>query len=210
MIGNSDVGTAAGGQEPTRNRVKKEGSRVAHSGVHAGEELAHTAVEQGMHVAEETGRKARGVVDQAQARLKEEAGDQQKRAATGLGSIADQLRSMAEKCGQQDTASKLVHQASGRVQQVADWLEEREPGQVVEEVRNFARRHPGAFLAGAAMAGALAGRLTRNMASGVDQDRGVMGRRDASQPETEPPRASVPQPPTPSSPPASPAAGVRT
>jgi len=84
---------------------------------------------------------------------------------------------MADQCGRQGTATDLVHHASDRVQRVADWLEWREPGQVVEEVRDFARRHPGTFLSGATMAGVLAARLTRNMAGGG------MGRQEGGQPE---------------------------
>lgn len=60
-------------------------------------------------------------------------------------------------------ATDLVRGASGTVHQAADWLEQREPGTVVNELRDYARRHPGMFLAGAAVAGVLAGRLTRNL-----------------------------------------------
>jgi hypothetical protein len=39
-------------------------------------------------------------------------------------------------------------------------LQNREPAELLEEVRRFARRKPGLFLLGAAAAGVLAGRLT--------------------------------------------------
>jgi hypothetical protein len=191
-MGNSNAGTPAGGREPTKNRVKEQSSQVAQGAAHTGQELAHTAVEQGTHVAQEAGQKARGLVDQAQAELKGQAADRQKRAASGLRTIGDQLRSMADQSGQQGTASGVVHQASDRVQQVADWLEQREPGQVVEEVRNFARRSPGTFLTGAVIAGVLAGRLTRNMASRADQGGGDMGSRPSDQTETGAPAGPAP------------------
>ena len=66
----------------------------------------------------------------------------------------------------------------GRVQQVADWLDRREPGQALDDVRNFARRHPGAFLTGAAIAGVVVGRLTRNLAGGGRPDGGTAGQPD--------------------------------
>ncbi|MEK8109106.1 phage holin family protein [Micromonospora sp. M12] len=62
-----------------------------------------------------------------------------------------------------------------RRQQAAGWLDEREPGEVLDEVRTYARRNPGTFLAGAAVAGLLVGRLTRGLtapASGNGQGGG--------------------------------------
>jgi hypothetical protein len=115
-------------------------------------------------VAQEARRTTRDLFGQAQTELKDQAGAQQKRAADGLRSIGDQLRSMAEKNDRPGMAGDLIGEFSGRVQHAADWLDHREPGQVVAEVRDFARRHPGAFLLGAAVAGVLVGRLTRGVA----------------------------------------------
>jgi hypothetical protein len=218
-MANSNAGMPAGQQQPTKDRMKEQGSQVAHGAAHTGQHLAHTAAEQGRQVAQEAGRKARGLVGQAQAELKGQAVDQQKRAATGLRTIGDQLRSMADKSGQQGMTTDLVHQTSDRVQHVADWLEQREPGQVVEEVRNFARRHPGMFLTGAAIAGVLAGRVTRSMAGGAGQGAGDMGGheggridmgpRETGQPEMGMPAASAP-PAAAAAPPAAQPAGART
>jgi hypothetical protein len=61
-----------------------------------------------------------------------------------------------------DVASDLTRQASDKARDLAGWLESREPGDLLEEVRDLARRKPGTFLLGAAAAGVLAGRLTRS------------------------------------------------
>jgi hypothetical protein len=50
---------------------------------------------------------------------------------------------------------------AGRTDSVASWLEAREPADLLDEVKSFARRSPGTFLAIAVGAGVLAGRLTR-------------------------------------------------
>lgn len=168
-MANSNVGMPAHRQEPTKDRMKEQGSQVAHGAAQTGQHVAHTAAEQGRMAGREASQKARGLVDQAQAEVKGQAADQQNRAASGLRTIGNQLRSMADKSEEQGMATDLVHQTSDRVQHVADWLEQREPGQVVEDVRDFARRHPGTFLTGAAIAGVLAGRMTRNMARGAKQ-----------------------------------------
>ena len=57
----------------------------------------------------------------------------------------------------------LADQAADRVQSVAGWLEQRQPGEVLDEVRDFARRRPGTFLAAAAVVGLIGGRLTRGL-----------------------------------------------
>jgi hypothetical protein len=56
---------------------------------------------------------------------------------------------------------EVARQASERARTVASCLEEREPGDLLDEVRRFARRKAGVFLAGAALAGVVVGRLTR-------------------------------------------------
>ena len=53
---------------------------------------------------------------------------------------------MAAKGSQSGMATEVARQASERIHGAASWLEHREPGDLFDEVRNFARRRPGAFL----------------------------------------------------------------
>jgi hypothetical protein len=57
-------------------------------------------------------------------------------------------------------ATDLVRQAGDKLEELAGWVQNREPGDLVNELRGFARRKPGVFLLGAALAGVVAGRLT--------------------------------------------------
>jgi len=67
-------------------------------------------------------------------------------------------------------ATDLVQQLSTRAGDVASWLDNRDPGSLLSEARGYARRHPGTFIAIAAVAGVLAGRLTRSVtASAADK-----------------------------------------
>ena len=75
---------------------------------------------------------------------------------------------MASSSGQNGLATDLAVQASDRVHSVAGWLEQRQPGEVLDEVRDFARRRPGTFLAAAAVVGLIGGRLTRGLTAGSD------------------------------------------
>jgi hypothetical protein len=157
--------SSSGGQRSTGTAVKEQGVQATQHAGQTGRQVAQKATEQGKQVAAQAGQQVHGVLDQAQSQLMEQAGAQQHRAAGGLRNLGDQLRTAAE-CGQPGPASDLIRQASGRITELADWLEHREPGQVIDEVRDFARRRPGAFLGGAALAGLLFGRLTRGMTSG--------------------------------------------
>ncbi|NIH82751.1 hypothetical protein [Amycolatopsis viridis] len=69
-------------------------------------------------------------------------------------------------------AQDVVREVAQRAKKVASWLDSREPGDLADEVRDFARRKPGLFLAGAAVAGLLAGRLTRGVAAAVSDQGG--------------------------------------
>ncbi|MEV4537503.1 hypothetical protein AB0J82_27370 [Asanoa sp. NPDC049518] len=179
------------GQESTTDKAKTEAKEVSRTAVAAGGDVAQTAKDQGRQVAHETARQARDLYGTTRTQLRDQASAQQKRAAGGIRSISDEIRSMAEQGGQSGPASDLARQASGRIADVADWIEAREPGQVVDEVKRFARRRPGAFLAGAAILGVLAGRLTRGVvADARDSDQGAgaagNGRLTPSQPPFEP------------------------
>jgi hypothetical protein len=71
------------------------------------------------------------------------------------------MAEIADKLADASITSTLVRQVSERLQGVASWVEQREPEELLDEARNWARRHPGAFLLGAAVAGVVVGRVTR-------------------------------------------------
>jgi hypothetical protein len=133
-------------------------------GQHAGEkgsQLAETAADQAKQVTAEAGRQARDLIDEARGQVGSEALAQQQKVAIGLRSLVDELTSMAEKGGQSGPATEIANQAAEQVRRAATWLDQREPGDLVGELRRLGRQHPGTFLLGAALAGVLVGRLTR-------------------------------------------------
>ena len=52
---------------------------------------------------------------------------------------------------------------------MASWLDGRDPGSLLTEVKSFARQRPGTFLLLAAGAGVLAGRLSRSLSAGAPE-----------------------------------------
>jgi hypothetical protein len=143
-------------------------AQVAGTAADAGKHVAGTTKEQASQVAGEAAQQARNLLGQTQQELKQQAAAQQQRVADGVRTLSQQLASMADGAEQPGTATDVVREVSDRSRQVADWLENRDAGGILDDVRTFARRRPGAFLAIAAGAGLLAGRLTRGA---VDQAR---------------------------------------
>ncbi len=168
----SASGDATNETEPSSSAqvAREQAGEVGHSVQEAGQHVAQTAVEQAREVASETGRQARDLLAETRTQLRDQAQSQQQRAVDGLRALADELQQMAEKGGQSGSvATELAHNAADRVHGLARWLDQRSPGAMVEEVRSFARRRPGAFLMGAAFAGVIAGRLTRGAAAAQQQ-----------------------------------------
>ncbi|MEV4545383.1 hypothetical protein [Micromonospora echinaurantiaca] len=161
--------SATYGQESTNGGgVREQARQVGSEAKQAGGAVAQTAKEQGAEVGREAARQARNLYGEARSQLASQTNEQQRRAAGGLRSLADEMRTMAEQGGQAGPVSELARQAADRVHGVAGWLEAREPGDILAEVRDYARRNPGTFLVGAAVLGVLAGRLTKNIAATGD------------------------------------------
>jgi hypothetical protein len=97
--------------------------------------------------------------------MTEQAGSQKSRAVQGLQALGDELEQMAQNSGQSGLATETARQVSSRTRDLAQYLDRQEPADLLEEVRSYARRRPVVFLAGAALAGVVAGRLTRGLAS---------------------------------------------
>ena len=98
-------------------------------------------------IASETAHQARNLLEEGKGQLAGQASEGQRKAANGLHALADQLHGMSEKSDGTGMVPEVARQASERTRTVASWLEEREPGDLVDEVRRFARRKPGMFLA---------------------------------------------------------------
>jgi hypothetical protein len=191
------------GQRSSDAGVRDQARNLGSEAAQAGGNVAQTAKQEGREVVQEAGRQARNLYGEARTQLTSRASDQQRRAAGGLRSLADEMRSMADQGGQSGPVAEVARQAADRVHSVAGWFESREPGDLIAEVRNYARRNPGTFLVGAALLGVVAGRLTRNVvaASGdgsSDATAGTGYRSAYAEPVTDPDSTMVLPPTQPS------------
>jgi hypothetical protein len=162
---------AAATAKETADRAKDEAANLAGGAKDAASKVAGTAKEEATKVAGEAKAQAADLYKQTSAQLKEQAGVQQKRVATGLQSLSDELTAMADKSENGGVATDLVQQVAGRAGSVATWLDDRDPGTLLSDVKDFAARRPGTFIGIAAVAGILAGRLTRSLAASAKDEK---------------------------------------
>ena len=152
--------------------VKDKAAQSTQAGKEAASDLASTATEQVQNVAGEAQKQARDLVGEARGQVRSQVVEQHRTAVTNLRSLADELSSMSEQSAQGGLATDLVSRAATQAHGAADWLDGRDPEDLVEEVRRFARRRPGAFLVGALAAGVVAGRLGRGTIAAHQDDSG--------------------------------------
>lgn len=158
-----------GSSESATDTAKEQAAQVAQTAAGKTQEIAGTAKVQAGAVVAETGRQASDLLRQATQELTSQASAQQERLASSLRALGDELGAMADHEGERGVASDLARQASAAIRDAAGWFDGREPGQLLSEVRTFAQRRPGAFLALALGAGLAAGRLTRAEASALKE-----------------------------------------
>lgn len=173
----------AGGQG-TKDVAKDEAKGVAQDAKQSGRQVADTAKSEAQDVTQEAKGQAQELFHQFRGEVTGQASSQQQKAAGQLQSIAGELRSMAEanQGGSAGTATGLAREAADKVESFAGWLESREPADLLDEVRDFARRKPGTFLAAAGVVGFLGGRMVRGLQKDSSgQQQGYSGQRFADE-----------------------------
>lgn len=188
--------TTPGSQGSTTDVARDEAADVARAAADKGAEVAGTVGEQANRVASETGRQARNLLNESREQLTGQARQGQQRAADGLRTVAAQLQQMTEKSDEHGVASEVARQVADRTNSVASWLDHREPGDLLDAVRRFARRKPGVFLLGAALAGVAVGRLTRGAIAAQSDDSPTDGNRTAEGNSTVATERQVPRQPS--------------
>jgi hypothetical protein len=154
----------------TTDTAKDEAKNVQAAATDSARQVAGTAQEQAAKVASDVRDQTRQLADETRKQLSGQAVDQRDRAVGGLRSLGDELRDMSDKAEQSGIGSQLAREGGDLTHKVADFIEQREPAQLLDEVRTYARRNPGTFLIGAAVAGVVVGRLTRGAIAAKQSD----------------------------------------
>lgn len=153
----------------TENQMRAaqdEGSEVAQHAREAAGQVGSTVREQAAHVTHETADQARHVVRDVRERVAAEAEEQAVRVSKQLGRIADELGEMAGAAPSSSMTAGAIRSAADTSRQAARFLDERGAQGLLDSARDYARRKPGTFLLGAAVAGFLVGRVAKSATGG--------------------------------------------
>ena len=144
---------------PVASSATDKTEQVAGAAAQAGADVAGTARQQAGQVASEAVGQAQQLLQQTTSQLNTQAAEQTQRAAGSIRRLSDHFSTMAEAGESGSPAHSLVRTAAERSRSVADYLDGKQPGDLVGDMQDFGRRRPGAFLLGAAAAGFAIGRM---------------------------------------------------
>jgi len=167
--------TGAAAPSGAMETAKQEATEVTSTAQTEAGRVLDTAKQEASTVAGEAKSQAKRLYSQTRQELAEQAATQQQRVADGLRSIGDEFASLAQGSENPGVATDLVRQASTRLTDASSWLSQRDPGSLLDEVKSFARRRPGVFIAGALVAGVVAGRLTRALGENAKEEHDASG-----------------------------------
>ena len=165
--------------EGVTETARDEAGQLKETSADAARQVAGTVKDKASDVTSDVREQTRRLASQTRDELVGQASQQKDRATNGLRSVSDELRGMAEH-GQSGLGAQLARHGADFTDQAADFLQQHEPGDLLDEVRGFARRKPGTFLLVAAAAGVVAGRLTRALAAGGTNTSSSTARRAAA------------------------------
>ena len=171
---------AADEAQAVASTAQEQGRQVARTAARQGREVRTTAKEQAERVRGEVVEQGRTVIAEARGQVEAQAHDQTRQVAERLARLGDEARALAE--GRPDhaetvrpymaNAADALYDAADRLYSLASDIDERGLTGVLDDVQAFARRRPGAFLLGAAVAGFTVGRAVRASSAGDDGGEG--------------------------------------
>ncbi|MCM3660429.1 hypothetical protein M3148_05385 [Georgenia satyanarayanai] len=158
-----------------KEAAKEEASKLAGSAKEQAANVAGTAKDEVKQAAGEAKRHAQQLYRQGTSEISSQAGTQQQRLASGLRSFSSEMNQMADGTEEPGVATDVARWASQAADDAGRWLENREPGELLEEVGRYARRNPGTFMLIAAGLGLAAGRVARSLKDMGDDDADTSG-----------------------------------
>ena len=131
-----------------------------------GKRVGGVGAEEIQNVASEAKDQARNLINEAMGQVSEQTSTQRDRLVDTLQSLSSDLDQMASSSDSSGLASELARQGAERARALSLRLDGRDPSDLLDEVRSFARRRPGMFMLGALAAGVVVGRLVRGAKQG--------------------------------------------
>jgi hypothetical protein len=151
MSTSTDTGPFTGDPDSQGSKTEQAKDQAKH--------VAGVATDEAKSVAGDVREQARGLLDETRTQVQDQSRTQRDRLVDTLRTFSDDLDGMAAQQG--GLASDAAREVANRARSFTDQLDGREPAELLDDLRSFARRRPGLFLAGAAIAGVVVGRVLR-------------------------------------------------
>lgn len=177
------VGTASGayggsspsGSSSSGSDMKDQAKQTAETAADESKRVAGVATDEAQNVAQEAKEQARGLLDDALSEVDQQSRTQRDNLVKTLRTFSDDLEQMASQSGRSGMATDVARQVADKTRGFSSRIEGRDPGELLDDVRDFARRKPGAFLLGALAAGVVAGRFVRGSKAAHDDATSTSG-----------------------------------
>jgi len=125
-------------------------------------ETAGVAAEEAKGLGRDAAQQASQVMSQVKQEMEGQALQTRDKLTNTLRSLGDEMEQMALNGASDSLPAQALTKLAQSARTSAEFLDQRDPGSLMNEFEQFARRRPGLFLAGAAIAGTVAGRATRS------------------------------------------------
>lgn len=158
-IANDEVSPGQGSQAEA---ARDQGRQVADEAGTQARQVADTAQQQAAEMTREARAQGEELLQEAQQQLKAQASEQTHRLGGAVDALGSRLQALAD--GRPEEAGPVgeyAERVAGQTRDIAGRIDELGFEGVLDEVQQFARRRPGAFLLGAAVAGFASSRLAR-------------------------------------------------
>ena len=158
----SSTAETARSTSDTLGTPSDQGEHAGRTATEQARDVASEAQAQAASVAAEVKDQTKKVLSTASSEVQKQMGDRLDMATSSAHDTATQLRALAEgRVEQAGPVGDFARKAGDQIEHLANRVEDLGVEGVVEEVSDFARRRPVAFLMGAAAVGFLAGRAAR-------------------------------------------------
>ena len=145
LTGTSSAGLSSSGEQDSAAEQAKHAASVAQ--------------DEAKQVAADVRDQARGLLTETRNQVEDQSRTQRDRLVETIRTFSDDLDGMAEQ--RSGLASDAAREVANRVRSFGQQLDGREPTELLDDLRSFARRRPGMFLAGSVIAGVVVGRFLR-------------------------------------------------
>jgi hypothetical protein len=142
-------------------------------GTQGGTQVTEQAKQQSQELAQQARRQASDLANRGTEQAKSQLANQKHEASQRMVPVQTALRETAQQLRKQGQGSvgNYADRAADQVERFSTYLRETDVDEIMDEVRDFARRRPGLFLGGAAAAGFLATHFLQSSS----EEQGVSG-----------------------------------